>query len=258
MPGFVDVSHMSNEEVRRMGHADDYDEETNRRSYRNPYAYRKPQETTTRTVSFKADDVWAAAWQAYTINGNQYIKALLPGVPDDQPQPNRTIAERLLANPEQISEESRQIGGVMRRYFQGLTFKLIEGKKLTPFMQSAFDAANKDTINSKYDLAVIVSLPATYAKSTKRDDIDRRIQWARGGHAGEVGDKIEQQVEVLKAAWSSKWNTWFYNVINDQDQVMFFSYMKTPLVVGDKIEIQATVKGHRDNTTQLNRVKVIV
>ncbi len=173
MPGFVDVSHMSNEEVRRMGHADDYDEDTNRRSYRNPYAYRKPT-APKENISFTADDMWAAAWQAYAINGNQYVKALLPGVPEDQPQPNRAIAERLLANPEQITEESRQVGGVMRRYFQGLTFKLIEGKKLTPFLQSAFDAANKDEITSKYDLAVIVSLPATYEKSVKRKILTAR------------------------------------------------------------------------------------
>ncbi len=250
MSGFVDVSNMSAQEVKRLGQADDYE-------YRNPYAYRKPSAPVKPKINFNADDVWAAAWQAYVTNGNQYIKALLPGVPEDQPQPNRVIAERLLANPEQITEESRQVGGVVRRYFQGLTFKLIEGKQLSPFMQSAFDAANKNEINSMYDLAVIVSLPATYAKTTRRDDIDRRIQWARGGYVGDVGDKINQRVEVLKGIWSQKWSTWFYNVINDQDQVMFFSYTKTPLVVGDKIEIQATVKGHRDNTTQLNRVKVI-
>jgi hypothetical protein len=254
MPGFVDVSHMSNEEVRRMGHADDYDEPMN---YRNPYAYRKPQATTTRTVSFKADDVWAAAYEAYVRNGNQYIKALLPGVPEDQPQPNRVITERLLANPEQISEESRQVGGVMRRYFQGLTFKLIEGKKLTPFMQSAFDAANKDEITSKYDLAVIVSLPATYEKSTKREDIDRRINWARGGFIGSVGDKVEERIEIVRKIWSQKWNTWFYSGINDKDQVLFFAHMKTQLDVGSHVTVQGVVKVHRDNSTQLNRVKVI-
>jgi hypothetical protein len=256
MPGFVDVSHMSNEEVRRMGHADDYDEDTNRRSYRNPYAYRKPT-APKENISFTADDMWAAAWQAYAINGNQYVKALLPGVPEDQPQPNRVIAERLLANPEQISEESRQVGGVMRRYFQGLTFKLIEGKKLTPFLQSAFDAANKDEITSKYDLAVIVSLPATYEKSVKREDIDRRIQWAQGGYIGFVGDKTEQRIEIIRKIWSQKWNTWFYSGINDQDQVLFFAHMKTQLEIGSYVTIQGVVKVHRDNSTQLNRVKVL-
>lgn len=253
MPGFVDVSHMSNEEVRRMGHADDYDEDTNRRSYRNPYAYRKPS-APKQTISFTADDVWSAAWQAYVTNDKQYIKAIAPGV--EGHQTNRLIAEQLLANPEQITEESRQVGGVMRRYFQGLTFKLIEGKQLTPFMQSAFDAANKNEIISKYDLAVIVSLPATYEKSTKRDDTNRRIQWARGGYIGSVGDKTEQRIEIVKRLWSEKWNTWYITGITEADQVLFFAYKKDT-EIGSYVTIQGVVKAHRDNSTQLNRVKVI-
>ena len=224
--------------------------------YQNPHAYRKPSAPQP-TINFSADDVWAAAYEAFVRNDKQYIKVLLPGVPEDQPQPNRVIAERLLANPEQISEESRQVGGVMRRYFQGLTFKLIEGKSLTPFMQSAFDAANKNTINSNYDLAVIVSLPATYEKSTKRDDVDRRIQWAQGGYIGFVGDKTEQRIEIIRKIWSQKWNTWFYSGINDQDQVLFFAHMKTQLEIGSYVTIQGVVKVHRDNSTQLNRVKVL-
>lgn len=105
---------------------------------------------------------------------------------------------------------------------------------------------------------MIVSLPATYVKAIERDGIDRRITWARGGFIGDIGSKTKQKVEVLKRVWSKKYNTWFYNVINDQDQVMFFSYMKNELTVGDKISIEANVKNHFDNTTQLNRVKVIV
>lgn len=248
MPGFVDVSHMSNEQVRRMGHADDD------HVYRNPWAYRKPT-TPKPTINYTADDVWAAAWQAYVQNGNQYIKALMPGSPDHTP--NRVIAEDLLSDTTQLTEESRQVGGVMRRYFQGLTFKVIEGKPLSAFMQSAFEAACKDTFTSKYDLAVIVSLPATYEKSTKRDDTERRIKWAQGGYIGSVGDKTEQRIEIIRKIWSQKWNTWFYSGINDKDQVLFFAHMKTQMEVGSHVTIQGVVKVHRDNSTQLNRVKVI-
>lgn len=252
MSGFVDVSNMSDLEVKRMGQMDDdY-------NYRNPYAYRKPMSRTPKsTLKYNADDVWAAACQAYAINGNQYIKELLPGVPEDQPQPNRVITERLLTNPEQITEESRQVGGVMRRYFQGLTFKLIEGRKLTPFLQSAFDAANKNEINNKYDLAVIVSLPATYEKATKRDDIERKIQWAKGGYLGTIGDKVNVEIEVVKQLWSQKWNTWYITGITDADQVLFFAYKNQALKIGDRVKITGVVKCTRDNSTQLNRVKVL-
>ena len=33
MPGFVDVSNMTSEEIRQLDHAADYDEETNKKSY---------------------------------------------------------------------------------------------------------------------------------------------------------------------------------------------------------------------------------
>jgi hypothetical protein len=48
MPGFVDVTSWSNEQIRRLGHADD-DEPT----YRNPYAYRKPTTVVKETFSYK-------------------------------------------------------------------------------------------------------------------------------------------------------------------------------------------------------------
>lgn len=221
--------------------------------YQNPYAYRKPS-APKQTVSFNAGDVWAAAWQAYVINGNQYVKALEPTVPKNKT--NRMIAEDLLADPTKITPESREQGEVMRRYFKGLTFKLIEGKQLSPFMQSAFDAANKDEIQNKYDLAVIISLPATYEKATERDDIDRKIQWARGGFLGDVGDKVTTDIEIVKRIWSQKWNIWFVTGMTAEDKVLFFSY-KHDIKIGDRVKITGTVKGHREVSTQLNRVKVM-
>jgi len=247
MPGFVDVSNMSASQIKRLGQADDYQP-----AYRNPYAYRKPS-APKQTINFNADDVWAAAWQAFSING-AYIKALAPGV--TQPEPNRLIVERLLADPTQITNESRQVGGVMRRYFKGLTFKVIEGKQLSPFMQSAFEVANKDVFASNYDLAIVVSLPATYEKSVKRDDVDRRIQWARGGNLGSIGDKVVAEIEIVKQVWSQNWNTWYVTGITDDDKVVFFSYKKQTNI-GDRVTIQGTVKAFRDNSTQLNRVKEI-
>jgi hypothetical protein len=49
----------------------------------------------------------------------------------------------------------------------------------------------------------------------------------------------------------------FITGINSDDQVVFFAY-KSELEVGKMYDIYGTVKGHRDNSTQLNRVKVIV
>lgn len=249
MPGFVDVSNMTNEQVRRMGHADDeYDS-------RNPWAYRKPVFRAPKvTMNYNSEDVWAAAWQAFTTNGNQYIKAVAPGVPNHKT--NRTIVEELLVDTTQITQESRDQGLIVQRYFHGLTFKLVEGKSLSPFLQGAYDASCKNTITNKLDLAIIASLPATYEKMSKRDETDRRVQWARGGYVGDIGDKITTEIEIVKRVFSQKWNTWFITGINDNDQALFFAY-KHEIEIGSRVTIQGVVKGTRDDISQLNRVKVM-
>lgn len=247
MPGFVDVSNMTNEQVRRMGHADDFDG-------RNPWAYRKPVFRAPKvTMNYNSEDVWAAAWQAFTTNGNQYIKAIAPGL---NQKTNRTIVEELLADTTKITQESRDQGLIVQRYFHGLTFKLVEGKTLTPFLQGAYDASCKNTITNKLDLAIIASLPATYTKMAKRDETDRRVQWARGDSVGDVGDKVVLNIQVLKSIWSQKWNTWYITGITGEDQVVFFANKET-FDVGTYLTITGIVKGTRDNSTQLNRVKVI-
>jgi hypothetical protein len=53
-----------------------------------------------------------------------------------------------------------------------------------------------------------------------------------------------------------KWNTNYVTGITTNDQVVFFAY-KEALDIGKVLNINGTVKAHRDNSTQLNRVKVI-
>lgn len=253
MSGFVDVTNMSAMEIKRMGQADDY--EQGEGVYRNPWAYRQPtKKYMPMKLNFNSEDVWAAAWQAYVTNGNEYVKAIVPDIPNHKT--NRMIVEELLADTTKITQESRDQGLIMQRYFHGLTFKMIEGKSLTPFLQGAYDAACKNTITTKLELGIIASLPATYAKMYKRDETERRVQWARGGSVGVVGEKVTLNIEVLKSIWSQKWNIWFITGVTLEDQVVFFS-CKENFDIGTNLTITGNVKGERDNSTQLNRVKVL-
>lgn len=247
MPGFVDVSNMSDIEIKRLGHMDD----DYRNTYRNPYAYRKPVNRAPKvTFTYNTDDVFAAAWQAYIANGKQYIKALGPN------KTNRTVAEELLRNLTDITQESRECGAKMRTYFKGLTFRMIEGKKLSDFMQGAYNAATKDEITSNFDLGVVISLPTTYERSVVRDTGESRIKWASGGFIGSIGDRVELSVDIVKQLWSQNWNVWYATGITDKDQVVFFS-TKKQLEIGKTYKIMGTVKSHRDTSTQLNRVKLL-
>jgi hypothetical protein len=247
MPGFVDVSGMTYEDVRRMGHTDDYDEPR-------PVYWKRPVKSTPRVtkIGYTTDDVFAASCAAQRINGS-YIKAIAPGTTQ---KTNRQLAEEALKDQTLITDADRLQGDLVRKYYKGLTFKVIEGKALTDFAKNAMEFATNDMITSTYQLAVVVSLPQSYEKSSKRDDVDRRINFACGGFVGNLADKVTVNIEVLKQLWSNKWNTWYITGITTEDQVVFFAH-KTQYDIGTMLTIQGVVKTQRDNSTQLGRVKVL-
>lgn len=213
--------------------------------------YQKP------VLNHNADDVWAAACQAQSIN-KSYVKLTI--ISESDPNlttlSNRMIVEKLLADPFNITDESREQGKKVRAFFQAYTFKILQGKALSEFNNTAMLIANRDVITSTYDVAVIASLPSSYERGVRQQNVEQRINFARGGYLGTVGDKVTTKIEVIKRIWSEKWTTHFVTGITDNDQVLFFAY-KNNIEIGDCVTITGNVKGTRDNSTQLNRVKVL-
>lgn len=248
MPGFVNVSHMTNRQIQRMGHADDDGGNT----------YRTRTNTKKIVLNYNADDVWGAAVQAQRIN-NAYVK--LSMISESDPNltklSNRMLVEQMLADPFTITDEDREEGKKVRAYYQAFTFKILQGKRLNEFDNTAMLIANRDAITSTYDIAVIASLPSVYERGVKRKTVEQRISFAKGGYVSAIGNKVSLTVEVLRSIYSQKWATTYITAITSDEQVVFFAY-KNELEVGKMIDIYGTVKAHRDNTTQLNRVKVIV
>lgn len=208
-------------------------------------------------LNYNANDVWAAACQAQQVN-NGYVKIstltenqLTSGV-----RSNREIIVSLMKNTNEILDENREQGLKVRQYYQGLTFKVLKGIKLNDFDNNVMVISNRDVITENFDLAVIASLPNSYVRAVERDNVDQRIKFATGGFIGKAGDKITQKIEIVKQIWSTKWDTHYITGINDKDQVLFFSH-KNLLEVGKSVTIEGTVKSHREDSTQLNRVKVI-
>ena len=246
MPGFANVTNMTSRQIQRMGHADD----------EGSTYYRTKTKTQKVLINHKADDVWAAACAAQRINGTYVKLSSLSETPDQSKQSNRQIVESFLANTFTITDEDREQGVNVRSYFQAYTFKILQGKRLNEFDNNAMLIANREVIESNYDLALICSLPASYERGIKQQSVDQRITFAKGGYIGTIGGKVSTTVEVLKSVYSQKWMTNFITGVTNDDQIVFFAY-KSELTVGSTLSIQGNVKGQRDNTTQLNRVKVI-
>ena len=207
--------------------------------------------------NYNADDVWAAAVQAQSIN-NAYVKLTMisESDPSETRLSNRMIVEKLLVNPFDITDEAREEAKKVRAFYQAFTFKILQGKRLNEFDNTAMLIANRDNIDSTYDVAVIASLPSCYERGVKRQTVDQRISFAKGGFIGTIGSKVSVAIEVLKSVYSQKWATNYITGITSDDQVVFFAY-KSELPVGKMFDIYGTVKAQRDTTTQLNRVKVI-
>ena len=203
-------------------------------------------------LNINADDAWAAACQAQRLNQG-YIKNV-----EDAPagQTNRNLVIQFLADTTQITDEDREQGKKVRQFYQAFTFKILKGIKLSEFDNTAMLIANRETIDTNYDVAVLTSLPSCYERGMKRQTVDQRIAFANGGLIGRVGDKVSLSIEVIKTIFSQQWNTHYSSGITSDDQVVFFAY-KQELEVGKQFDIYGTVKAHRDNTTQLNRVKIL-
>lgn len=272
MPGFVDVSGMSYEDVRRMGHADDYDDVDYqpRRSFkRNPYGYNDSNRPARPdSAKYSVSDVWAAACAANRVNGGyfkEYVYEHLEDQPLSQPpaivkRKNRDIMMEFLADPTNLTVDDVARGEYCRNFLQNdLTFRTLKNKT------GEFDSAIKkvlavqdkfDGYHHKYELAIVACLPASVEKSEIRQASESRVQFAQGGLVGEVGDKIDAQIEVLNSQFSKQYNVYWVRGITENDQAVYFS-SKQSYDPGTHLSIRGTVKAHKDNLTQLNRVKVL-
>ena len=259
MPGFVDVSNMTSQEVRRMGHADDYAAEPYQP--RQPWKPRAKPEGTTLSV----DNVWGAAVAAQRINGS-YVKETQHRFDEDR---NTMVVERLrnrdvmadiLTNPAVLTVEDIAQGQECRKFLQNdITFRALKNKL------TEFDSATSkvlavteefDTVKNKYELAVIASLPASHARALERQATQERVRQATGNYVAQPGNKVQLSVEIIKTNYSQQWNTWYATAITTDNCAVFFAY-RQQLATGVHHTILGTVKAHRDGTTQLNRVSII-
>jgi hypothetical protein len=247
MPGFVDVSNMSDLEVKRMGHSDEADQPVRRGRYVRP-----------QPKMYDTDTVFAAAATAFRLCDGQYFKAGSFSFNEQGHSipvaSNRDFMVRALADSTMITEQDRELAAKIRTYYKGLMFKILSGKVLSEFDTKSLALANGDTIGER-DIAVVAYLPVGYDRATEKQSVDDRISDARGGHISQIGAKVSFTGEVVRQIHSQQWNCYFTTLITDQDQVVFFS-QKGRADVGSKLTGQGTVKAHHsDGKTQLNRVK---
>ena len=173
---------------------------------------------------------------------------------------NRDVMMGFLANPDRLTVDDVVHGEHCRQFLQNdLTFRTLKGKV------SEFDNATRkvlaiqdhfDSYNHKYELAIVACLPQSVERSEARQESDSRVRFAKGGLIGNAGDKVHLKVEVISAYYSKQYNIFWVRAVTEADQPVFFAN-KEKFDVGSNLTIKGTVKAHKDNLTQLTRVKVL-
>lgn len=230
-------------------------------STKNTKSVRKPAPGTQYPVAM----VWAAAVAAHHINDNRYVKTPEWDYQSEPPvlkfKTNREVFAELLANPDRLTADDYAAGKDCLDWIRGdITFRALKNQ-LTDFdlsVQSVLAVSdNFDSNINKLAMAVVPCLPASHARGVARAEVDARLRQTESEYVDNIGNKVTLEVEIIKAAYSTNYNVWFVTAVDTANRSVFFSY-RSQLVTGSTAKITGTVKAHRDNnTTQLNRVKVI-
>ena len=216
------------------------------------------------TVMWNTDRAFAAAVAAYEEN-NCYIKQAESVIsPEGElvsyKQPNRVLLLNFLLDQRVFTDEQVEKGKMLREHFSLLVLKKL-GDTISVFENHALNIAGSDTIRSNEweKLGVLASLPGVYQKNKQHEArIERREEIAeRSKHVGRVGDRLKFEATVLTSTFSSKYNCYITNVLDEHNNI-FLIFGETNYLVGSKMQLAGSVKRHLEgNVTQLNRVRVL-
>lgn len=258
MPGFVDVSGMTYQDVRRMGHEDDYDHETKRFGRVAP-----PRTNTVLQTGHSVSDVWAAACAAQRINSGYYKEHEF--ATDDQRRPqiikrkNREVMMEFLQNPDRLLVEDVEAGEQARDFLsKDITLRALKGR-LTDFDQSVSKclavADRFYTVTHRYEMAVIASLPQSHQRAVRRLAVQDRLATTVPEAVGEISSKVQLTIEVVNSTYSQNYGVFWIKAITTDNRAVFFAH-KNSLAPESTHQITGLVKRFDNGQTQLNRVKI--
>jgi len=210
---------------------------------------------------FTADQVWGLAVAADRVNGG-YFKEPVWSTPEDGTLPkvvkdaNKLMVKQWLRTNNFTAATAEDIakGQEIRNYFNGFLLKQISGK-INEFEQQALRIAQMDEFTPKnmLEFAIVSCLPSVMIRDQSKNELAREVR-ASTQLQGEVGDKIQGEIEIVKCYFSQEYNK--YRITAKLVDSFVDFWYNSAMEAGDRISIKAKIKSVRgDNTTQLNFVK---
>ena len=208
---------------------------------------------------FTADQVWGLAVAADRINGGYFKEDVY--VMENQCQKRITQANKLMVKQwlregafTEATEADIEKGREIRNYFNGFLLKQISGK-INEFEQQALRIAQMDefTTRNMLEFAIVSCLPSVMIRDQSRNELAREVRHSTQ-LTGNVGDKIQGEIEVVKCYYSKDYDK--YRVTAKLVDSFVDFWYNSNLNAGDRVTIKGKIKSVRgDNTTQLNFVK---
>ncbi len=240
--------------------------------YRRAYAprvsagYNKPQKA---AFMYKAEDVWAAAAAAMRVNGQYLKEPTYRSVTDEngytsmvqEKEANKVLVRQMLAANTTYTEEDIERGAVARKYWQDSLLRMLGGAA-NDFEQTAIALANKEQIETVYDVSVIASLIASADRALAREAVKEVKLQTNSVHVGKVKDNVVvRDAEVLTVRYNANFDKYRVDVRSNGN--LFSWWASKDYTVGARVNIKGKVKAHyadRDTNvavTQLNYVKEV-
>jgi cellobiose-specific phosphotransferase system component IIB len=217
-----------------------------------------------RPVAWSAETVWAAAAHAHRVNGGEYLKDP-EYARDDQGLwtdrilhlRNRDVMKQALYDHSVITEEDRDLGHRARDWLsKSMMVKALKGSALSEFeqgLQRAVSLTEFDEWGCRYELALVASQIRAYEQAVQLEAVMEGIS---AEPIADIGAKVDVEITVVKSVYSQNFGVFFITGITADKRAVFFSY-RDRLANGHQCRIRGTVKAHRENSTQLNRVRMV-
>lgn len=223
---------------------------------------RKPVQKPTDAV-ISAELVWGAAAYADRINGGVYRKEPQYVIKEDGTfdsdkvlPANKTLMREAIRNNGLITEADIEVGRQARDWLRkDLVVKSLKGQ-VSDFEKSITVVVGMDeflTGADRFEMALVPSQIRSWREGQRMATVMEDVV---NTPVAAVGEKVQLNVQVVKVVYSNNYNTYFITAKTDGHQMVFFSY-REKLEIGVWAAIKGTVKAHRSDATQLNRVKVI-
>lgn len=229
----------------------------------NSFAYRRPmtKKIPVTITLVTAEQVWAFAATADRINDGQYVK-------EDQRssdgqcvirEANKLMIRRWLQEGYcgEDTDADRELGAAARAWHRGQLLMTALKRPLSEFEDTLIRATDQDEFAlevNQLEIAIIASQIRSYRTGAAHE---QRMWGTDTSPMAAVGTKVECQVEVVKSVYSQNYNTNYVRAVTvDTRKVVMFTH-REGWDVGSILTIRGTVKAHREDCTQLNRVRVL-